>query len=239
MTRHTARISRAGLILIGLILLAGGGTALARSLGAFPAVLGRSTAPLLSHAQTRYPTGHVWVWPVAAAAAAVHRAAGAVVDGRPDAHPYRAPPVPRTRPHRRGHGSARGRSHRRDHRRTRKGPRHPAGQRCTARDPPQRPGCNCQSPQTTTLTPPSCAPASKPRPSPTCAPPWNLTPSPPCCASGSAAPPTGTSPDPMARIHPPSVPPSWFCGALPSTAPRFRRNLFDARWQRPAGRSTR
>ena len=71
MTRHTARISRAGLILIGLILLAGGGTALARSLGAFPAVLGRSTAPLLSHAQARYPTGHAWVWPVAAAAAAV------------------------------------------------------------------------------------------------------------------------------------------------------------------------
>jgi hypothetical protein len=71
MTRHTARISRAGLILIGLILLAGGGTALARGLDAFPAVLGRAGSPLLSHAQTRYPAGHAWVWPAAAAAAAV------------------------------------------------------------------------------------------------------------------------------------------------------------------------
>ncbi len=71
MTRHTARISRAGLILIGLILLAGGGTALARGLDAFPAVLGRAGAALLSHAQTRYPAGHAWVWPAAAAAAAV------------------------------------------------------------------------------------------------------------------------------------------------------------------------
>lgn len=67
MTRHTARISRAGHILIGLILLADGGTVLARGLDAFPAVLGRATAPLLSHAQTRYPAGHAWVWPAAAA----------------------------------------------------------------------------------------------------------------------------------------------------------------------------
>jgi hypothetical protein len=71
MTRHTARISRAGLILIGLILLAGGGTVLVRGLGVFPAVLGRATAPLLSHAQTRYPAGHTWVWPAVAVAAAV------------------------------------------------------------------------------------------------------------------------------------------------------------------------
>jgi hypothetical protein len=71
MTRHTARVSRAGLILTGLILLAGGGAALARSLGAFPAVLGRANVPLLSHAQVRYPTEHAWVWPVTAAAAAV------------------------------------------------------------------------------------------------------------------------------------------------------------------------
>lgn len=71
MTRHTARVSRAGLILTGLILLAGAGTVLARGLDAFPAVLGRASVPLLSHAQTRYPDGHAWVWPAAAAAAAV------------------------------------------------------------------------------------------------------------------------------------------------------------------------
>jgi hypothetical protein len=70
-TRHTARISRAGLILTGLILLAGGGAALTRGLDAFPAVLGRSTVGLLSHAQVRYPAGHAWVWPAAAAGAAV------------------------------------------------------------------------------------------------------------------------------------------------------------------------
>ncbi len=71
MTRHTARVSRTGLILTGLILLAGGGTALARSLGAFPAVLGRANVPVLSHAQIRYPTEHAWMWPAAAVAAAV------------------------------------------------------------------------------------------------------------------------------------------------------------------------
>lgn len=71
MTRHTARVSRAGLIVTGLILLAGGGAALVRGLGTFPAVLGRSTAGLASHAQVRYPAGHAWVWPAVAAAAAV------------------------------------------------------------------------------------------------------------------------------------------------------------------------
>lgn len=71
MTRHTARVSRAGLILIGLILLAGGGAALARGLDAFPAALGPSTAGLLSHAQVRYPTEHAWVWPAVAAVTAV------------------------------------------------------------------------------------------------------------------------------------------------------------------------
>lgn len=67
MSRHTARLSRAGLILIGLILLGGGGAALARGLDAFPDALGRSTAGLLSHAQVRYPAEHAWVWPVVAA----------------------------------------------------------------------------------------------------------------------------------------------------------------------------
>ena len=186
MTRHTARVSRAGLILTGLILLAGGGAALARSLGAFPTVLGRSTAPLLSHAQTRYPTGHAWVWPVAAVAAAVIALLALWWLAAQTRTTYRAPPVPRTRPHPRGHGSAR---------RTQPSARSPTNSEATpassgpalpCKDPRQRPGCNCQSPQKTTPTPPSCAPASKPRPSLTCAPPSNSTPSPPCCASGSA-----------------------------------------------------
>lgn len=71
MTRHTARVSRAGLILIGLILFAGGGTALTRGLNAFPAVLGRSAAGLLSHTQIRYPAEHGWVWPAVAAVTAI------------------------------------------------------------------------------------------------------------------------------------------------------------------------
>lgn len=71
MTRHTAVISRAGLILIGFILLGGGGVVLVRGLGVFPEALGSATAPLLSDAQVRYPTEHAWVWPVTAAVAAV------------------------------------------------------------------------------------------------------------------------------------------------------------------------
>ena len=139
MTRHTARISRTGLILIGLILLAGGGAALARSLGAFPAVLGRSTAPLLSHAQTRYPTGHAWVWPVAAAAAAVIALLALWwLAAQTRTHTVRRLSL---EPDRTGGVTvlpAR-RSHRRDHRRTRKLPRHPAGQRRPARIPGSAP----------------------------------------------------------------------------------------------------
>lgn len=71
MTRHGALVSRTGLILTGLILLAGAGTVLTRALGPFPAVLGRAGVPLLSPALARYPAAHAWVWPAAAAAAAV------------------------------------------------------------------------------------------------------------------------------------------------------------------------
>ena len=71
MTRHTATVSRTGLVIVGLILLLGGGAVLARGLNASSSILGSSHAPLLTHAQVRYPTQHGWVWPVTAAAAAV------------------------------------------------------------------------------------------------------------------------------------------------------------------------
>jgi hypothetical protein len=67
MTRHTARVSRTGLVIIGLILLLGAGAVLARSLNASTPVLGNPHAPLLTHGQVQYPTNNSWVWPVVAA----------------------------------------------------------------------------------------------------------------------------------------------------------------------------
>ncbi len=71
MSRHTARVSRIGLVVIGLILLLGAGAVLARALAASTSVLGSSSAPLLTHSQVQYPTQHSWVWPVTAAVCAV------------------------------------------------------------------------------------------------------------------------------------------------------------------------
>jgi hypothetical protein len=67
-TRHTARVSRAGLVIIGLILLLGAGAVLARSLNVSTAGLGAPHAPLLTHGQVQYPAKNTWVWPVVAAA---------------------------------------------------------------------------------------------------------------------------------------------------------------------------
>jgi hypothetical protein len=67
-TRHTARVSRTGLVIIGLILLLGAGAVLARSLNASTSVLGSQHAPLLTHGQAQYPARNSWVWPVVAAA---------------------------------------------------------------------------------------------------------------------------------------------------------------------------
>jgi hypothetical protein len=67
MTRHTARVSRTGLVIIGLILLLGAGAVLARSLNASTSVLGNPHAPVLTHGQVQYPTKNSWVWPVVAA----------------------------------------------------------------------------------------------------------------------------------------------------------------------------
>ena len=71
MTRHTAHVSRTGLVIVGLILLLGGGAVLARGLNASSSILGSSHAPLATRAQIRYPAQHGWVWLTAAAAAAV------------------------------------------------------------------------------------------------------------------------------------------------------------------------
>jgi hypothetical protein len=71
MTRHTAHVSRIGLVIIGLILLLGAGAVLARGLNASASVLGSSHAPLLTHAQVQYPSQNSWVWPVTAAACAI------------------------------------------------------------------------------------------------------------------------------------------------------------------------
>lgn len=71
MTRHTAHVSRAGLMIVGLILLLGAGAVLARALAASTSVLGSSTAPVLTSTQVLYPTQHSWVWPVVAAVSAV------------------------------------------------------------------------------------------------------------------------------------------------------------------------
>lgn len=67
MNRHTAHVSRSGLLVIGLILLLGAGAVLARGLGASASVLGSPGAPLLTHGQVSYPTRNGWVWPVVAA----------------------------------------------------------------------------------------------------------------------------------------------------------------------------
>ena len=67
LTRHTARVSRLGLLIIGLILLLGAGAVLARSLKASTTVLGNPHAALLTQGQVQYATKNSWVWPVVAA----------------------------------------------------------------------------------------------------------------------------------------------------------------------------
>ena len=75
-SRRTGRGNRYGLFLIGLVLLLGGGLALARSLGAFNhpvPLLGAASAssPLLSQPETDYVHGAAWFWPVLGVAAAL------------------------------------------------------------------------------------------------------------------------------------------------------------------------
>jgi hypothetical protein len=58
MTRHTATVSRTGLVIVGLILLLGGGAVLARGLNVSSSILGSSHAPLATSSQIRYPAQH-------------------------------------------------------------------------------------------------------------------------------------------------------------------------------------
>jgi hypothetical protein len=67
MTRHTARVSRTGLLIIGLILLLGAGAVLARGLKASATVLGNPHAALLTQGQAQYPVKNSWAWPAVAA----------------------------------------------------------------------------------------------------------------------------------------------------------------------------
>jgi hypothetical protein len=69
MDRSGAGLNRLGLTVIGLLLLAGGGLALARSLGAWGT--GPANAPLLSDGLRRFPADHAWFWPAVAAGAVV------------------------------------------------------------------------------------------------------------------------------------------------------------------------
>jgi len=107
-SRRTGRGNRYGLFLIGLVLLLGGGLALARSLGAFNhpvPLLGAASAssPLLSQPETDYVHGAAWFWPVLGVAAALL----ALICLR-----WLLTPL-RTRPHPRGHPHQRWRHHRR------------------------------------------------------------------------------------------------------------------------------
>lgn len=70
-TRHTARVSRTGLMIVGLLLLLGAGAVLARALNASASVFGSPHAPLLTHGQAEYPAKNSWVWPAVAAASFV------------------------------------------------------------------------------------------------------------------------------------------------------------------------
>jgi hypothetical protein len=63
MDRRAARLNRFGLLVVGLLLLAGGGLALARSLGAW----GSRSDPLLTPALRSYPQDHGWFWYAVAA----------------------------------------------------------------------------------------------------------------------------------------------------------------------------
>ncbi|HEX2315903.1 MAG TPA: alkaline shock response membrane anchor protein AmaP [Thermomonospora sp.] len=69
MNRRAAGINRFGLTLLGLLLLAGGGLALARSLGAFGD--GPARDPLLTDRLRALPGDNGWLWPAVAAGAVV------------------------------------------------------------------------------------------------------------------------------------------------------------------------
>ncbi|GAA3933299.1 hypothetical protein GCM10023085_13230 [Actinomadura viridis] len=69
MDRHASRINHLALVLFGLLLLAAGGLALARGLGAFGAAA--RSDPLITEPMRRYAAAQGWFWPAVAAVAVV------------------------------------------------------------------------------------------------------------------------------------------------------------------------
>ena len=69
MTRRAARVNQAGLLAVGLLLLAAGAAALARGLDLRPDLLGPAHAPLISSYLRQYPRNHRWFWPAGAGVA--------------------------------------------------------------------------------------------------------------------------------------------------------------------------
>ena len=72
MERRTARGNRVGLAVVGVLLVAGGGAALARGLGLLAGPLGLPAAqPLLNAAERRFAKDTPWFWYVVAAVAVI------------------------------------------------------------------------------------------------------------------------------------------------------------------------
>lgn len=69
MDRRTARGNRLGLAIVGVLLVAGGGAALARGLGVLPGL--PAAQPLLNAAERRFAKDTPWFWYVVAAVAVI------------------------------------------------------------------------------------------------------------------------------------------------------------------------
>jgi hypothetical protein len=69
--RRTGRANRIALTVVGVLLTAAGGTALARASGLGSGVLGGGHDPVLDAATRRFAAGHGWFWPALAAFAAL------------------------------------------------------------------------------------------------------------------------------------------------------------------------
>jgi hypothetical protein len=133
MTRHTARVGRTGLVIIGLILLLGAGAVLARGLNASTTVLGNPHAALLTQGQVQYPAKNSWVWPAVAAGSfviAVLALWWMAAQARTRA--VRRVPLEPDRLHG-NYDAERRRGHQGDDRRTQEPPQHPGIRRPAAR----------------------------------------------------------------------------------------------------------
>lgn len=66
MSRRTARGNRIGMIMIGLVLIAAGGAALARGLAVRPSLFGPAGAAVVDEHTRHYAASQSWFWPVVA-----------------------------------------------------------------------------------------------------------------------------------------------------------------------------